>query len=224
MLLKLNSGLAGAILCLYVLGFLVGAPIIHILQLQTSGVSTITPEGQWIYSIYFVLEYLDHIIVALWLLLNVPRFKEDTLTWLLCGMAFGVFAIPLFVAVMLFQRSYGVKLRTSFSSLMLILLPYYAALYAGDYIFSHYDLVKVPVEWRIDKVAAANMVIYFGGLAFIMNVVLALFLLRLLKGKDRSWLWGLSTLVLGAGPAIIKLMLLIYFRKRVAVREMSSSL
>jgi hypothetical protein len=222
MLLKLNSGLGISMLCLCALGLLAGVPIIHIVQLHISGTSTIIPEGQWIYSLFFIFGYLDHIMVAIWLFLNVPHFKEDTLTWVLCGLAFGIFAVPLFVSVIIFQRNYGVKFRTSISSLMLALLPYYAAKYFADYFFNHYGLGTLPAEWRIDETASGIMHFYFGGVMFIMNVVLAAFILRVLNGKNRSWIWALSTLVMGAAPVIIKLSLLVYFRKGTLVREMST--
>jgi hypothetical protein len=217
--LKLNSALALALICLYALGVLIGAPVIYVFQLHTTGVPTIAPEGQWIYSIYFLYEYFDHIIVAIWLLLNVPEFKEDSLTWILCGLAFGALAVPLFVAIMIYRREYGTKFRTSFSSLMLALLPYYLFKYVGEYTFNHYDLVKLPPEWRIESTAAGILMVYFATLTFFMNILLTVYILQLLRGKERSWVWGLSTLILGAGPAIIKLVLMIYFRKKPVARE-----
>lgn len=224
MLLKLNSGLAAAILCLYALGFLVGAPVIHVVQLHTSGMSSITPDGQWIYSIYFVLKYLDHIIVAFWLLTNASHFREDALTWTLCGMAFGFFAIPLFIAVITFKRSYNLKFRSSLSTLMLLLLAYFVTAYVAFALFGDESLITLPNQWKIDPLASKIMLFYFGALMFIMNVVLAVFILKILKGKDRSWIWGLSTLVMGPLPATIKIFSLIYFRKKISVREMSSVL
>jgi hypothetical protein len=161
------------------------------------------------------VHYIDNVIVAFWLAGNVDRFEEDRFTWFIFGLAFGLPALVLFAAWLVYDHKYGKKFRNSISALIVICLV--------SALFSFSDHLVMPVlNAKFSQMAMSQSSLVASFLTFyhvfwmiLVRFILMLFMQRLITRNGHAWIWGLATLVFGVFPFVLKLILSVYHRRKV---------
>lgn len=155
----------------------------------------------------FLFYHLSNVMVTMWFVFNVPKLGFDRLTWVLLGLVFGAYSLPLFF--LMYYLSNG---QLSVSQLLLPGVRILLALLIVALIISR---LQTPWEvysmktFDISKLGSLNIIrsmkrVFLLVIMALTNLVLATSVLRHLKAQNKApWFWTIATLFLGIVPIFV---------------------
>lgn len=171
-------------------------------------------ESHWLAFVFSALKISDYVVVGLWLGISAGEFGEDGATWLAMGFVFGVFAVVLFILVLIYHRRYGIRFHVSFSNLFIMLALCWGASLMIPVARIYFPKIYTSTVYMPGMPRELYAILFFAGSWIVLSTLLAIFMWQLIKDKAKALIWFVVTIILGATPVIVKLAIMIYQRKR----------